>query len=276
MNDGSPDDSLAVALALARTDPRIRIVDLSRNFGHHAAALAGLRHARGELIFLIDVDLEEQPEWLLDFWRDLHDRGADVVYGVQETRSGSMIKRHTGSLFYALFNFASETTIPANVCTVRLMRRSYVDAIGQFTEAHLYLAGIYAWTGFVQYPRLVNKTPRPTKSSYTLLRRFQLFVNATTSFSSYPLTIIFFVGICLTFLSVTYGAWLLFIKLLYPNTVLSGFTSIMVSLWFLGGTVLSFLGLIGIYVGKIFVETKARPQYLVRHIYKGSNDNLQT
>ncbi len=267
VDDGSPDDSLALAITLAERDTRVRIVELSRNFGHHPAILAGLRHARGELIFLIDIDLEEQPEWLGDFWRDLHDNRADMVYGVQTLRAGSMMKRHTGTLFYRFFNLASDTAIPANGCTVRLMRRPYVDAINQLTETHVFMMGLFSWTGFVQRPRPVTRRRRASASSYTPFKLVALSVNAVTSFSSYPLTVIFAGGMVITLLSLAFASKLVIQKLLQPDYILSGFTSIMVSLWFLGGTIISVLGVIGMYVGKIFSEAKSRPQYLVRRVY---------
>lgn len=268
VDDGSPDDSLARALAIAETDPRIRVVELSRNFGHHPAMLAGLRHARGELIFLIDIDLEEQPEWLIDFWKDLYDESADIVFGVQTLRAGSALKRHTGTLFYKFFNLASDTAIPTNGCTVRLMRRAYVDAIDRFTESHVFMMGLFSWAGFVQKARPVTKTRRKSASTYTPLKLIALSVNAVTSFSSYPLTIIFAGGLGITFLSLLFACNLVLQKVMNPDYILSGFTSIMVSLWFLGGTIISVLGVIGMYIGRIFSEAKSRPQYLVRRLHE--------
>ncbi len=268
VDDGSPDNSLTVAANLAQTDPRICVIELSRNFGHHTAIFAGLRHARGNLVFLIDIDLEEQPEWLLQFWQSLHESQADMVYGVQTHRSGSFMKRHSGTLFYKFFNLAAETAIPANGCTVRLMNRNYVNAISQFTEIHLFMMGLFSWTGFVQQPLYVTKIPRKSESNYTIIRLITLSVNAITSFSSYPLTMVFFMGLVITLFALAYAFGLFVMKVLHPDLIVSGFTSIMVSLWVIGGTIISVLGLIGIYVGKIFTESKARPQYFVKNIYE--------
>ena len=268
VNDGSPDNSLELAVGLAWRDQRVRVVELSRNFGHHAAILAGLRHARGEFIFLIDVDLEEKPEWLAEFWQDLLDQPVDMVYGVQSLRQGSLLKRRTGTLFYRFFNAASDTAIPENGCTVRLMKRCYVEAINQFTEAHVFIMGLFSWSGFSQRPRVVTKTRRESASSYTPFKLIALSVNAITSFSSYPLTIIFVAGTGITALALAYALWLVAEKVLHPDMILSGFSSIMVSLWFLGGTIISVLGVIGMYVGKIFSEAKSRPQYLVRKVHE--------
>jgi len=270
VNDGSPDDSLQIALSLSYLDPRIKVVDLSRNFGHHSAIVAGLRQSLGDFVFLIDVDLEERPEWLLDFWNNIQAGNADVVYGVQTARSGSHFKRHTGSLFYRLFNAASDTQIPVNQCTVRLMKRRYVEAVVGFTESHLFLAGLFSWVGFTQCPVYVTKTRRDSASTYSLPKLMSLFVNAITSFSAYPLKIVFVAGLCITVLSLLYACVLIVSKLARPQFVLSGFTSLMVSLWFLGGTIISTLGVVGMYVGRLFAEAKNRPQYLIRQVYSGA------
>jgi putative glycosyltransferase len=270
VDDGSPDDSLAKALALAAEDRRVRVVELTRNFGHHPAMLAGLRHARGRFVFLIDIDLEEKPEWLPEFWGDLHDSAADIVYGVQSLRVGSFTKRQMGALFYGIFNSVSDIKIPANGCTVRLMRRGYVDAVAQFQETHVFLMGLFSWAGFKQQARVVTKTRRESESTYTPMKLITLSFEAVTSFSSYPLTIIFMMGLCITLLALAYAAYLMIEKILRPDYILSGFTSMMVSLWFIGGTIISVLGIIGMYVGRVFTEAKSRPQYLVREVHERS------
>jgi putative glycosyltransferase len=129
VDDGSPDLVADVARELVASDPRVVLVELSRNFGHHPAAVAGLRHARGARIFILDVDLEEQPEWLGDFVADMERTGADVVYGVNTSRGGGFFRKSTGSLFWKLFNSLSDVAVPENPCTVRLMERRYVDAL---------------------------------------------------------------------------------------------------------------------------------------------------
>ena len=134
VNDGSPDDSLERTVALYEQDPRVRIVDLSRNFGHHKAMMTGLRHVRGDLVFLLDVDLEEQPEWLLEFRNVMEQTGADVVYGVQRRRKGNLFERCTGAIFYKSFNALLQHPIPANLVTARLMTRRYVKSLVQHRE----------------------------------------------------------------------------------------------------------------------------------------------
>lgn len=267
VNDGSPDNSLAIAISIANRDPRVRVVDLSRNFGHHIAAFAGLKQAVGERIFLLDVDLEEQPEWLERFWTAYEEGSADVVYGYAEQRNGSLVKKLTGRIFYKVFNLVSETHIPENLCTVRLMSREYRDALANFSESNMFLAGLCAWAGFRQIPIAVDKRRRVGKSSYSLLRMARLFLAAITSFSSYPLWIVFVLGVMLTFASFAGGGYLVVRKLMNPSAVLLGYASVIVSIWFVGGLIILFLGIIGLYLAGVFVETKRRPQYLIRRIY---------
>jgi len=267
VNDGSPDESLDLAVQIAERDPRVRVVDLSRNFGHHQAVMAGLREASGDKVFLLDVDLEEQPEWLDKFWSVLDEQHADVVFGVAETRRGNLFKKFSGRIFYKLFNAASDTPIPENVCTVRLMNRRYTDAILGLRESNLFLAGLFAWAGFRQVPVVVPKGARVRGSNYGVVRMVGLFVRAITSFSSYPLWIVFVLGVALTGFSLVGAAVLAIRKLLDPATILLGYASIMVSIWFLGGLIIALLGIIGLYLGGIFIETKNRPQYVVRSVY---------
>lgn len=269
VDDGSPDASAATVRRLLAADPRVVLVELSRNFGHHPAALAGLHHARGRRVFIIDVDLEEDPAWLGDFARDLDASGADVVYGVNRVRSGTAFRKHTGSTFWRLFNLVSDTPVPENPCTVRLMSRRYVDALLTMPERNVFLAGQYAWLGFRQQAREVQKGVRATRSSYTVLRLAELFLDAITSFSSYPLRLIFLSGVAIAALALLGGAALVVRKLAEPESVSLGWSSVIVSIWFLGGLTIAFLGVIGIYLSRIFNETKARPVFVVREVHRG-------
>jgi len=270
VDDGSPDRAAEIVRELAAKDARVVLVELSRNFGHHQAALAGIRHARGDRVFIIDVDLEEQPEWLPAFASELERTGADVVFGVNAERRGTAFRRSTGGLFWRLFNLVSETAVPANPCTVRLMRRTYVDALLTLPDRNLFLAGNYAWLGFKQIALGVQKVPRAGRSSYTLGRLAGLFLDAVTSFTSYPLRLIFFSGVLVAGLAGVAGATLILVKLLDPAAISLGWPSLMVSIWFLGGVIIAFLGVIGIYLSKIFTEVKGRPVYVVRSVRRGS------
>jgi len=274
VDDGSPDGSGALVKAITAQDPRVTLVELSRNFGHHCAIMAGLSHARGDYVFLIDVDLEEQPEWIAEFWEELKGSDADMIFGVEERRKGSFFKRYSGALFYKLFNLLSETKIPENLCTVRLMKRRFVRALLDINDSNLFLAGIVSWAGFVHKALPRSKNVRPMASSYKLTRMLSLFLNAITSFSSYPLKAIFFLGMSLAIISGGFGTALIVERLLSPESMSVGWPSVMVSIWFLGGVIIAFVGVIGIYLSKIFVETKNRPLYIVREIYSQNKNQL--
>jgi putative glycosyltransferase len=265
VNDGSPDESLGIALGLRQHDPRVRVVDLSRNFGHHTALMIGLERARGDRVFLIDCDLEEDPGWLPAFCEALDRTGADVVYGVQERRKGRVVERLSGWLFYNVFNRFLSTPIPENVVTVRLMTRRYVRALVSHQEREVCLAGLWAITGFDQRPFTVQKGSRGTPS-YGLRRRISALVNAITSFSNRPLIYIFEIGVAVMALSIVAAVFLVY-RHLTNGIGVAGWASVMVSLWFLGGLTIFCLGIIGIYLAKVFTETKQRPYAIVRAEY---------
>jgi putative glycosyltransferase len=265
VNDGSPDDSLAVALDVRERDPRVRVIDLSRNFGHHKALMTGLAHARGDLVFLIDVDLEDDPAQLPRFHEHLVATGADVVYGVQDSRKGGWFERSTGALFFNLFNRLLTHPIPANIVTTRLMTRRYVRALVRHRDREICLAGLWMITGFDQRPLVVTKSNREG-SSYGIGRRISVFVNAVTSFSNRPLVYIFQLGIAVIALSIVAGAMLLY-QSLTGGIGVPGWASLMVSLWFLGGVTIFCVGMLGIYLAKVFTEIKDRPYTVVRQVY---------
>lgn len=266
VNDGSPDDSLAVALSIQKNDSRVCVVDLSRNFGHHKAIMTGLSYASGEKVFLIDCDLEEEPEFLGDFHRKFCQTGCDVVYGVQAQRKGKFFERLSGDLFYSFFNFISDSSLPSNVVTARLMSRRYVESLLLHREREVFLAGVWHITGFEQVPFEIKKHSKGT-TTYSLRKKVSILVNAVTSFSDKPLIYIFYTGAMISLLAACYMAYILARKLLLDIAV-GGWTSLIVSVWFLGGLTIFFIGVIGIYLSKIFVETKARPYTIVRAVHR--------
>lgn len=265
VNDDSPGNSLNIAVQLTESDSHIIVVDLSRNFGHHKAMMAGLEYASGENIFLIDSDLEEEPEWLISFSEQMATEKSDVVYGVQVERKGNWFERWSGAIYYSIFNWLSHIDHPRNIVTARLMTRRYVNALLSHKEREMVISCLWVITGFKQCSQTVKKH-MTSSTTYSLSRKLGHLVNAITSFSEFPLKMIFFCGIIVFCGSMLYALNLIFNRLFMSQPV-DGWTSIMVSIWVLGGMVISFIGVIGIYLAKIFSETKQRPYVIIRDIY---------
>jgi putative glycosyltransferase len=265
VNDGSPDNSLELAIAITEQDKHLLLIDLSRNFGHHKAIMTGLEKSSGELVFLIDADLEEDPELLISFEKQMKAEECDVVFGVQGQRKGGLFERVSGFWFYRLFNAIAGLDIPENIITARLMTRSYVNALLLHKEREIFLAGLWSITGFEQHIQVVSKWST-SPSTYTFKRKMSLFVNSITSFSNAPLIYIFYLGIFISMFALSYIVYL-FSHWFLMGKALSGWTSIIASLWLLGGLIISFIGVIGIYLSKIFIETKQRPYTIVRRVY---------
>jgi putative glycosyltransferase len=270
VNDGSPDDSLQIAIDLHHRDPRIRVIDLSRNFGHHKALMTGLANSRGDLVFVIDSDLEEDPAWLLTFYDAMKSTGAEAMYGVQRSRKGGWFERMSGALFYRVFNKLLTHPFPPNIVTARLMTRRYVDALVQHRDQEVSLAGLCTITGFEQQPLMVDKGTRGN-TSYGLRRRISAFVTAITSFSNRPLLYIFQLGVGVILLSIVAGIVLMY-QSMTGRIGVPGWASIMVSIWFLGGVMIFCVGVLGIYLAKVFTETKDRPYTIIRQIYGAESD----
>lgn len=266
VNDGSPDNSRAIALELFDTDPAVRVVDLARNFGHHKAMMTGLSYASGDLVFLIDSDLEEDPELLGTFAETLRSTGADVVYGVQQERRGGLFERSSGWLYFTVFNLLSDYPIPKNLLTVRLMTRRYVAALLTHRERQTTIAGLWAMTGFKQVARTVTKHAR-SATTYSIGRKISVLVNSITSFSDRPLVLIFYLGLAIGSLA-SLAAVYLVVRRLFFGVALPGWPSLIVSVWMLGGLILICLGIIGIYLSRVFIETKQRPYTIVSHVYE--------
>lgn len=265
VNDGSPDESLLIAIGLAEKDRHLIVVDLSRNFGHHKAMMTGLSHATGDKAFLIDSDLEEEPEWLARFAALMAEHDCDMVYGVQENRKGSWFEKFSGWLFYKLFNLLTGLDLPRNPVTARLMSRQFVNALLRHEEREISIGGLFLLTGFKQLPVKIKKHDS-SPSTYSLRRKMSVFVDSITSFSSKPLIGIFYVGFAIFVIagiSVTY----LVIARLFFATPLTGWTSLMASIWLLGGLIVMFIGIVGIYLSKVFSETKQRPYSIIRRVY---------
>jgi glycosyltransferase involved in cell wall biosynthesis len=263
VNDGSCDGSLAMMHAMQARDPHVSILDLSRNFGKEIALTAGLDHSHGEVVVVLDADLQDPPELIvsmLDSWRE----GYDVVYGVRARRDGeTWVKKFTSQCFYRLIEHVSRVTIPRNTGDFRLMTRRAVNELGRLREEHRFMKGLFAWIGFPSKPFYYDRDPRAggkTKWKYSALWR--LAIEGITSFTIAPLKLATYLGLCVAVLALVYAAVIIWKTLAFGDPV-RGYPSLMVVVLFLGGVQLISVGILGEYIGRIFNEVKRRPLYLV-------------
>ncbi|MES2503661.1 MAG: glycosyltransferase family 2 protein [Myxococcota bacterium] len=270
VNDGSPDRSLSLALKAQKTLSNLVVLDLSRNFGHHKAIMAGLHESSGDKIFMIDCDLEVAPESLIDFWNSFeHDASADVIVATVESKGNSFFKGLLSNAFYFIYNKLVDLKLDNKELATRLMNRSYLDALLQYPEYELYLGGLLHDVGFKQVNILVSRTSNKV-SSYSLKKRVDLALTALFSFSSKPSLYIFYSGIFFSAISVGYSAFIISQKLISGRPLL-GWTSLMAAICVIGGITISSIGIIGIYTSKIFFEVKNRPLYHIKKIYRHGN-----
>jgi putative glycosyltransferase len=248
---------------------QIKIIDLSRNFGHHYAIQAGLNYASGEYVFLIDNDLETPPSILVDFFNEIKkDNTLDVVYGYQEARKGNFIEKKTGSVFWVLINKLSDTKIPHNILTERLMTKQYVNELLRLQDANLFMGGMFYWVGFNQKGIPVKKGQREGASTYSIKRRAELMLQAITSFSGKPLEWLFYIGISISFFSFLFLIYLAIQKIIHQDEVQLGWTSIVAINVLILGIISTFLGLIGIYIYKIFIHISICQRDFFRQFFR--------
>jgi dolichol-phosphate mannosyltransferase len=269
VDDGSRDATWPTLRQLAVDDPRLKLIRLSRNFGHQIALSAGLEHARGDAVVSIDADLQDPPELipdLLERWRG----GADVVFAVRQKRDGeTWFKLVTASAFYKLINRVSSVEIPEQAGDFRLLSRRALDALLAMPERARYLRGMSSWIGFEQATVPYTRDARfAGETKYPLRRMIQFAGDAVTSFSATPIRVVAGLGFLSVALCLVALAWTLYIRLFTDETV-AGWTSVIVVVLFLGGVQLLSLGIIGQYVGRIFDEVKDRPLYFVDEIVGG-------
>ena len=264
VDDGSSDGSVQLLTDLRSRDARIALVELSRNFGKEVALTAGLDHAAGDAVIIIDADLQDPPELIPDFvaaWQE----GYDVVYGQRASRAGeSWLKLKTASWFYRVMNALSDVPIPNDTGDFRLLSRRAVGALGELREKHRYMKGLYAWIGFPQKALRYHREPRAageTKWNYWRLWNFAL--EGITSFSTAPLRFATYLGAVTSLAAFLYAIFVLFRTLILGNPV-PGYPSLIVIMLFLGGVQLLCLGIIGEYLGRTYGESKSRSLYFTK------------
>ncbi len=263
VDDGSRDDTLTRLLARARTDKRLRIIALARNFGKEAALTAGIDAASGAMVSPIDADLQDPPELIAEFIR-LWETGYDVIYGVRSDRaSDSFLKRLTSGLFYRAFNQVSDLSIPMSAGDFRLMDRKVVDALKQFPERNRFMKGLFAWVGFAQIGVPYTRPQRSAgASSWSYYRLWLLALDGITSFSTAPLRIWTGFGLALSGAAILAATALVVQTLVYGRQV-PGYASLMVVILFGLALQLIAFGILGEYVGRLYQEVKGRPIYIV-------------
>lgn len=266
VDDGSPDESLELAREIQRTDPRVVVVELSRNFGHHRAMMTGLAQVSGDLIFLLDSDLEEEPEILDDFYAKMTQGDWDVVYGVQAARRGGLLERLSGAAFYALIGALSDSKLPRNLVTARLMRRAYVDALVAHQDRSFQISELWQATGFRQTGMEVRKLSL-SPTTYSFGKRLEMAVRQVVTTSTRLLHVIFHFGLLVFALSLVAMGFYLFRWMVHGIGV-EGWLSVILSVWFFGGTIVMILGVLGLYIANIMHETKRRPYTVIRSIHR--------
>lgn len=256
---------------LAAADPHVRGVDLARNFGHQSCLTAGLDHARGDVILMMDADLQDPPELLpkmLKRWR----AGADVVYAVRKERKGeSVFKKATATIFYRLLKASTSISIPLDTGDFRLIDRDALNAVLSLRESNRFLRGLFSWVGFRQEPIYYVRQERfAGETKYPLRKMVRFAIDGLTSFSAAPLQLAVWLGLITATISFLYGFNVIW-KGMAGHTV-PGWASTTVSVLFLGGVQLISIGLLGEYIGRIFEEVKARPLYLVREVIEQNKE----
>lgn len=263
INDGSSDRSLDVLKGIHAQDSRVQVVNFSRNFGHQAALSAGYDHAAGEFVIVMDADLQDPPEvipQLVEKWRS----GYHVVYGVRNQRRGeNTFKRWTARMFYRLLSRLTNVSIPHDTGDFRLLDRRAINAFQHLKERNRYIRGLISWLGFRQIGVEFDRDPRYAgETKYPFRKMLKFALDGITSFSTVPLQLSSYLGLFVSFLSLLYLPYALWLKLFTDRPVI-GWTSLVVAVLFLGGVQLITLGVLGEYIGRIYDEVKQRPLYII-------------
>ncbi len=262
-NDGSTDKTAERVKENSRKNNRIKLVNFSRNFGHEAATTAGLNYADGDYVFIIDADLQDPPELFPEMIKKMEDTGADVVYGVRNSRKGeSLLKKATSRGFYRTFNMLSDFKFPVDTGDFRLINRKVLKAFNGLNEKKKYVRGLFSWLGFVQVPFYYDRKERAAGTSkYNYRKLMRLALDVIFSFSKKPLKIAFSLGI---FCILTSLALLIYVMVSKAIYAVPGWASTVTIIIFFGGIQMFMIGVLGEYLSIIFDEVKKRPEYIVK------------
>ena len=269
VNDGSKDKTWSLIEELSQKDSHIVGVDLSRNHGHQLALTAGLNVCAGDRILVIDADLQDPPELLPDMMR-MMDAGADVIYGKRRSRQGeTAFKKLTAAAFYRLLRRMVDVEIPADTGDFRLMRRKVLDALNNMPERHRFIRGMVSWLGFRQEPILYDRDERfAGVTKYPLKKMIRFALDAITSFSTLPLRFASTMGLVFSFLA---GVAILYSLCVWAlGQTIQGWTSVMITVLLLGGLQMMLMGVMGEYLGRLYIESKQRPLFIIREIVRSN------
>ncbi|PKP35108.1 MAG: glycosyltransferase [Bacteroidetes bacterium HGW-Bacteroidetes-17] len=265
INDASPENDWEIVKIQATKDQRIKGINFSRNFGQHYAITAGLEHAKGNWIIVMDGDLQDQPEDILKLYEKANE-GNDMVLGMRIGRKDSGLKIIFSKLFYKLFSYLTDTKQDATIANFGIYHRKVIDAILSMKDSIRYFPTMVQWVGFRKAKIAINHTERVYgQSAYSFKSLINLAFNNIIAFSDKPLRLTVKFGFSLTILSIIYGSTIL-IKYLTGHISVAGYASLLVSIWFLSGLIIAILGMVGIYVGKTFEGVKKRPYYIIKKI----------
>lgn len=265
VNDGSADRTLEILTSLAEKDSSVKVISFSRNFGHQNAVTAGLHNCTGDIAVIIDADLQDPPE-VIPQMVDMYLRdGANVIYAVRNKRKGeSFFKLFTAKVFYRTLNAMSDYSFPVDTGDFRLIDRTVIDTFRQFPEKHKYLRGLFSWMGFVQQPFYYDRDERAAGSTkYSLKKMLKLASTGLFGFSKKPLKLAISLGTVSIVVALCILVWIICLHLFYPERIVPGWSSTIITILFLGGIQLFTIGILGEYIGNIFDETKNRPEYII-------------
>lgn len=265
VNDGSRDDSAETLAQLPARFPFVRVINLSRNFGQHIALSCGYRHAAGQYVGMLNVDMQEHPDQIPLLLRHIESSDCDIVFGTRTHRAGSTVDNLSSRLFAIVLNKLTGYEVPLNTATLRVMNRRFVNAYNSLSETSRYLPGLESWLGFKRgYVDITHRARQRGKSSYNFSRRLLMAADAIISFSDLPLKIAVVFGFIVVFLSLLLALLLAIQKLVFVDVQL-GYTSTVCLIVFLGGVQMSVIGLASLYIGRILREVQHRPLYVVRN-----------
>ncbi|PLY04809.1 MAG: glycosyltransferase [Arcobacter sp.] len=262
INDASPDESWNCIKELAKSDDRVKGINLSRNFGQHYAITAGLDHARGDWIVVMDCDLQDQPEEIIKLYSKAQE-GYDIVFGRRVNRQDSFFKKLSSKLFYRVYEYFSELKVDSSIANFSIISEKVLKSLNKIREGNRSYPHFINWMGYKRIDINIEHAKRPNgKTSYTFSKLVNLAINNIISQSNKPLILSIKFGFLISFFSMITGIWLI-IRYYIQGITVEGWTSVMVSIYFIAGLIFANMGILGIYIGKIFDEVKDKPLYII-------------